>query len=99
MKRNVSSTFAAIVILFVLVVGTLYFMYRYRADAIHQARVSAALTKQMEAGRRSGKMAAHDQQLADRRAARSSGRAKPSPPARVDGGPNPSPAAPKPAGK
>lgn len=54
-SKQVSPTFAAIVILLALALGALYFLYRYRAHEIQWKREAAALQAQAEMARKSGR--------------------------------------------
>lgn len=79
MRRNVSPTFALVVILFTLVVGGLYFLYRYRANEAFLARQRQHLTALREEGMRSGRMAQQEDTRAARRAARTTANEKAGP--------------------
>ncbi|NIQ98914.1 MAG: hypothetical protein GTN78_01740 [Gemmatimonadales bacterium] len=68
MKRELSPTFAIMVILVAVAVGLLYFMMRYRADQVRWAREKAAA--RMEAERTRAMMAPIRERRAGRRASR-----------------------------
>jgi len=80
MKRNVSPAFAMIVILCALIVGTLYFMHRYRKDAYLLAQQRAQLAARRMEGIRSGRMAAQEEQQFARQGRRAASPGKPGPP-------------------
>ena len=54
MQRQVSPLFATIVVAFAIIVGGLYFAWRYRADEAARAAEAAMLQQQAERERRSG---------------------------------------------